>query len=124
MIFESIEMKKTMYDLELTGFEPENTGNESNNGNQHEEDLDLLPEFCQYRDDGCELAPACLECPFPDCLYEQFRGNLVKIKYLRDREIIRLHKEEKMDGPELSQRFHVSLRTVRRVLALEKKKNE
>ncbi|MGI2336362.1 MAG: helix-turn-helix domain-containing protein [Dehalogenimonas sp.] len=31
---------------------------------------DLPPEYLSYRDEGCELAPACLECPFPLCIYD------------------------------------------------------
>jgi hypothetical protein len=30
---------------------------------------DHLPEEHQYRDDGCEIAPKCLECPLPDCRF-------------------------------------------------------
>ncbi|HYF40714.1 MAG TPA: hypothetical protein VD930_13550 [Gemmatimonadales bacterium] len=29
-----------------------------------------LPEQLHYRDDGCELAPRCLECPLPQCRYD------------------------------------------------------
>ena len=28
-------------------------------------EIDLPPEFCRYRDEGCELAESCLDCPFP-----------------------------------------------------------
>ncbi|MFH1031210.1 MAG: hypothetical protein V1767_01365 [Chloroflexota bacterium] len=28
-------------------------------------ELDLPPEFCQYRDEGCEVATSCLRCPLP-----------------------------------------------------------
>lgn len=31
---------------------------------------DLPPEYLSYRDEGCELAAACLECPFPLCVYD------------------------------------------------------
>jgi len=33
-----------------------------------------LPEYCRYQDDGCEFADACLNCPFPDCIYAQPGG--------------------------------------------------
>jgi hypothetical protein len=122
MFFESV--KRIMNDLERIGFVPEKIASEGINENQKDDELDLLPEFCFYKDEGCELAPACLECPFPDCLYEQFRGSLTGAKKLRDKEIVRLHKIEKMAGPELSVRFHVSLRTVQRILASEGKNNE
>lgn len=31
---------------------------------------DHLPEQLHYRDDGCEMAPRCLECPLPRCRYD------------------------------------------------------
>lgn len=31
---------------------------------------DLKPEFIEYRDTGCDLAPACLACPFDVCRYD------------------------------------------------------
>ncbi len=31
---------------------------------------DPPPEYCLYRDEGCELAPSCLNCPFPLCVYD------------------------------------------------------
>ncbi len=31
---------------------------------------DRLPEQMHYRDDGCEIAPKCLECPLPACRYD------------------------------------------------------
>ena len=37
-------------------------------------DPDLKPEFCHYKDEGCEYAPSCLECPYPQCLYDAPRG--------------------------------------------------
>lgn len=29
----------------------------------------------EHHDEGCELAPSCLECPFPQCRYDQGLGN-------------------------------------------------
>ncbi len=29
--------------------------------------LDLPPEYCHYRDEGCDLAGFCLNCPLPIC---------------------------------------------------------
>ena len=33
-------------------------------------ELDLPPEYCRYRDEGCEMASSCLNCPPPGCVYE------------------------------------------------------
>jgi len=37
-------------------------------------DPDLKPEYCHYKDEGCEYARSCLECPYPQCLYDEPRG--------------------------------------------------
>ena len=32
--------------------------------------LDGLPERTRFTDDGCDIAPRCLECPLPACRYD------------------------------------------------------
>ena len=59
-------------------------------GGQHEIQPDLPPEYCHYRDEGCEFAKSCLNCPFPKCIYDQPRGRQRWLKGQRDREMIRL----------------------------------
>ena len=34
-------------------------------------ELDLPPEYYHYRDDGCEFAGSCLNCPLPKCIYDK-----------------------------------------------------
>lgn len=77
---------------------------------------DLPPEYCRYRDDGCELAPSCLNCPFASCLYDQPGGRQRFTRKLRDREILRLFSEGKHGVAELAVIFAVSSRTVQRAL--------
>ena len=82
-----------------------------------EEDLsedkpDVLPEYCQYKDEGCDLADSCLECPFPQCVYEQPGGKQHWLKKLRDREIAGLFTGESKGIKELASMFGVSQRTV------------
>jgi len=55
-------------------------------------ELDLPPEYCQYRDEGCEFADSCLNCSLPKCIYDQPGGRQHWLKGLRDREIVRLAK--------------------------------
>jgi len=76
---------------------------------------DLPPEYCRYRDEGCELANSCLSCPFPKCIYEQPGGRQRWLKGLRDREMVRLFNEDK-GVRELASMFNVSQRTVQRSL--------
>ena len=77
--------------------------------------LDLLPEYCHYRDNGCELADSCLNCPFPECIYDEPGGKQYWLKGLRDREMVRLFNEGKR-VKELASMFAVSQRTVQRAL--------
>jgi hypothetical protein len=80
-----------------------------------ESDLDLLPEYCRYQDDGCEFADSCLNCPFPDCIYAQPGGRQQWLKSLRDREVLKLHSQGK-GVKELAEMFGVSQRTIQRIL--------
>ena len=79
-------------------------------------ELDLLPEYCRYRDEGCEIAPACLDCPLPECIYEQRGGRQHWVKGQRDEEVARLFANEGKKVEELALMFGVSQRTVQRVL--------
>ena len=90
------------------------------NSEDHAEDsnggLDLPPEYCHYRDEGCELAASCLNCPFARCVYDEPGGKQRWLKKLRDREMVRLFTDEGKGVKELSQIFGVSKRTVQRTL--------
>jgi hypothetical protein len=78
-------------------------------------ETDLKPEYCHYRDEGCEYAKACLDCPFPQCLYDEPRGRQRWMKQTRDKEIKRLFKAGKK-VKELAIVFGVSQRTIQRAL--------
>ncbi len=79
-------------------------------------ELDLPPEYCHYRDGGCDLAESCLHCPFPRCVYEEYGGKQHWLKRSRDREIVRLFTTEGKAIKELAQIFGISQRTVQRAL--------
>lgn len=85
-------------------------------GAPYENEPDLLPEYCHYRDEGCDLAGSCLDCPFPQCIYEQHRGRQRWLKNRRDEEIARLFRNESKGVNELALTFGVSQRTVQRAL--------
>jgi hypothetical protein len=84
-------------------------------GNGETPGLDLPPEFCRYRDEGCEYARSCLCCPFPQCLYDEPRGRQRWLKGLRNREINKLYNGGRKIK-ELALMFGVSQRTIQRVL--------
>jgi hypothetical protein len=77
--------------------------------------VDLKPEYCHYKDEGCEYAPSCLECPYPQCLYDEPRGRQQWLKELRNKEINRLFSTG-WKVKELALLFGVSQRTIQRAL--------
>ncbi len=77
---------------------------------------DLPPEFCHYRDEGCELAQSCLHCPYPGCVEDRYDGRRDQLRALRDREIVRRFSTGKKTIEEIARTFRVSTRTVRRAL--------
>jgi len=79
-------------------------------------ELDLPPEYCCYRDEGCEFADSCLNCPFSKCIYEEAGGRQHWLKGRRDQEIVRLFTTEGKGVKELASMFGVSRRTVQRAL--------
>jgi len=87
-----------------------------------DDELDLPPEYCHYQDKGCEFANSCLNCPFPQCIYDQPWGRQCWLKRLREREMIRLFTSEGKRVKELAAMFGVSQRTIQR--ALKRVKNE
>ncbi|MFC1921323.1 hypothetical protein ACFLYQ_06340 [Chloroflexota bacterium] len=78
--------------------------------------IDLPPEYCHYRDEGCDLAESCLECPFDECVYEEPGGRQRRLKRERNGEMARLYTEEGKGVKDLAEIFGVSCRTVQRAL--------
>ena len=74
-----------------------------------------LPEYATYRDTGCELAAACLECPLALCKYDDPNWGKRKRKVGRDMEIVRLRSNgEKVS--QIAKIVNTSERTVYRVI--------
>jgi len=82
----------------------------------NEVELDLPPEYCHYRDEGCDLADSCLNCPFTRCIYDEAGGKQRWLKGARAREMTRLFTTEGKRAKELALMFGVSQRTVQRTL--------
>ena len=79
-------------------------------------ELDLPPEHCQYRDEGCEFDSSCLHCRLPVCIYDQPGGGQRWRKAQRDQEVVRQFYMEGKGVDELSLTFGISGRTVQRAL--------
>jgi hypothetical protein len=80
-----------------------------------EDASDLPPEYCRYKDEGCELAESCLNCPFPHCIFDEPRGKQRWLKQVRDHEIRKLF-DRGSRTRELGVMFGLSRRTIQRAL--------
>lgn len=69
-----------------------------------------------YLDTGCELAPSCLECPFPRCIEELPGGVTRAARHKRNNELIQRAKEG-ISTAQLAEEFGISRRSVQRLLA-------
>jgi hypothetical protein len=93
----------------------ENGGDIPEEEKGEESKLDLKPEYCHYKDVGCEYARFCLECPYPQCLYDEPGGRQRWLKERRNKEINKLFTAG-CKVKELARLFDVSQRTVQRAL--------
>ena len=76
---------------------------------------DPLPEYAQYRDEGCELSNSCLNCPFPKCIYDMPGGMQCYQLDKRAREIIFQHGRG-LTAKQIAKIVDDSVRTVQRVI--------
>ena len=74
-----------------------------------------LPEYASYRDTGCELASACLECPLAVCKYDDPHWGKRGAKALRDEEIVKM-RASGISVAEIAANVNTSERTVYRVI--------
>ena len=74
--------------------------------------IDTLPEGIRYRDVGCSISPSCLNCPLPECRYDEDAAK--KVRARRDRRV-RALKRNHVPVDEIARQFSVSTRTVYRI---------
>ena len=77
--------------------------------------MDIAPELMRYRDDGCNLHPACLSCPLPRCQFDEPEAGQTVLKQVRNAEVFSAM-QEGLSAVELARRFRISKRTVHRIL--------
>lgn len=77
---------------------------------------DLLPELCDYQDEGCGLAGSCLSCPLPRCIYDEPQERHKRSRKVRDEEVKHLYRVGRAGVGELARRFGLSRRTIYRIL--------
>jgi len=78
--------------------------------------LDDMPEFYHYEDTGCEVSDACLDCPLPQCKYDDpgwFQRNR---RLARDFKIWSAMQQEDLTVEDAAKRFAVTVRTIFRIM--------
>ena len=69
----------------------------------------------EYRDEGCDLFPSCLNCPLERCIYERPRGKQKMRLEARAKGMAELRRRGK-SLKQIAEVFGVSPRTVQRAL--------
>jgi hypothetical protein len=82
-------------------------------------ELDLLADDINWRDRGCEFFPSCLNCPLPQCVEDEPRGQQRLRMEARKRMMAELRQMGKSVN-EIAGLFGVSKRTVQRALENQK----
>ena len=71
-------------------------------------------------DTGCEESPTCLSCPLPQCKYDDPAAYHRLLKHRSDLKV-RAALEDGLSLEEAASQFHVTVRTIFRILARTKK---
>ena len=69
-----------------------------------------------YRDDGCRLFHACLECPLPKCRYDTHIAGARTDTATRNAEVLSYY-HQGIDLERLASGFNISKRTVYRIVS-------
>ncbi len=72
-------------------------------------------EYVNWKDRGCDLYPACLECPMQRCIEEEPRGRQKRRLAVRA-ELMKEMRAGGISSREIAAAFGVSARTVQRAL--------
>ena len=77
---------------------------------------DTIPEFCHYEDTGCEVSASCLNCPLPQCKYDDPEWFQRQRRMARDLTVWSTMRSEDLTVEEAAERFSVTVRTVFRIM--------
>ena len=78
--------------------------------------LDTFPENYHYDDTGCEVSSSCLNCPLPQCKYDNPSWFQKHRRIARDLKVWSTMRSENLTVEEAAERFSVTVRTVFRII--------
>lgn len=77
-----------------------------------------LPEHGRYLDEGCDLAPACLRCPFVRCRFDEPRAGGVRQLRVESRRLAAQELRERgWSAAQIARAMRLSRRSAFRLLA-------
>ena len=77
---------------------------------------DDASEFYHYVDTGCEASDSCLDCPLPQCRYDDPAWYQRNRRLARDFRIVHTMQKEALSIEDTAERFGITNRTVFRIL--------
>jgi len=83
---------------------------------KHRTLADTLPELYVYEDTGCEVSASCLNCPLPQCKYDDPLWFQRYRQYSRDLSVLMAMERDGLTVEETAERFSVTVRTVFRAM--------
>ena len=88
----------------------------NNAENQAAQALDVAPEFFHYEDTGCEASSSCLDCPLPQCRYDDPIWYQRNRRLAKDFRVLATMQAENLSVEAAAERFDVTARTIFRIL--------
>lgn len=76
---------------------------------------DQAAEYYHYEDTGCEVSSSCLNCPLPQCKYDDPVWFQRHRRLTRDLRVWSTMQSERLTADEAAQRFSVTVRTIFRI---------
>ena len=77
---------------------------------------DDVSEFYHYEDTGCEASDSCLDCPLPQCRYDDPEWYHRNRRLAKDFRLVHAMHRESLTVEQAAERFSITKRTVFRVL--------
>lgn len=78
--------------------------------------VDAVPEFFHYEDTGCEVSLSCLNCPLPQCKYDDPAWFQHYQRLSKDLIVLTAMQSENLTVDEAAERFSVTVRTIFRIM--------
>ena len=78
--------------------------------------VDAVPEFFHYEDTGCEVSLSCLNCPLPQCKYDDPAWFQRYQRLSKDLIVLTAMQSENLTLDEAAERFSVTVRTIFRIM--------